>query len=128
MYILKKRRKVVWAALEHWMRLCRASAWTTEMIPEYWQIWSCYERRQMFYLSWVTRLWIYFFEQTQEENLNKEMQRADEYASKYKRVNLYIQRWLSAPIKMEDDGNSMPNVSRRKFKCLCSTEWTLLNF
>jgi len=35
---------------------------------------------------------------------------------KHKRVSLYVQRWLSADIKLEDDGSSMLNASKRKFK------------
>jgi hypothetical protein len=35
---------------------------------------------------------------------------------KHNRVSLYVQRWLSADIKMEDDHNSVLNASKRKFK------------
>jgi hypothetical protein len=45
------------------------------------------------------------------KELDKEIRSADEYAS-----NLYVQKWLSAAIKMEDDGSSVSNASKRKFK------------
>ena len=51
-----------------------------------------------------------------EEDLDKEMQSADEYAIKYKRVNLYIQRCVSAAIKMDYYSNSVLNASKSKFK------------
>lgn len=35
---------------------------------------------------------------------------------KYKGISLYVQRWFSADIKMENEGNSMLNASKRKFK------------
>jgi hypothetical protein len=53
---------------------------------------------------------------TREDELDKEMQGADEYAHKYKRLNLHVQRCLSTAIKTEDCDNSMLNVTKRKFK------------
>jgi len=35
---------------------------------------------------------------------------------KSKRVGLYVQRWLSADIKMADEDNSVLNAGKRKFK------------
>ena len=40
----------------------------------------------------------------------------DEYASKCKRISLCVQKCLSAAFKMEEDGNSISNVNKRKFK------------
>ena len=48
--------------------------------------------------------------------MDKEMQGADEYAHKYKRLNLHVQRCLNAVIKMKDCDNSMLTVTKRKFK------------
>ena len=48
--------------------------------------------------------------------MDKEMQGADEYARKYKRLNLQVQRCLNAAIKKEDCDNSMLTVTKRKFK------------
>jgi hypothetical protein len=42
-------------------------------------------------------------EEAGEEELDKEMQSADEYASKYKRINLYVRKRVSAAIKVEED-------------------------
>jgi hypothetical protein len=39
--------------------------------------------------------------------LDKEMQSADVYKSKYKRMSLYVQKWVSAAIKVEEDSNSI---------------------
>ena len=44
------------------------------------------------------------------------MQSADEYASKYKRISLYVQKRVSAAIKVEEDNNSIVNVNKRKFQ------------
>ena len=51
-----------------------------------------------------------------EDELDKEMQGADEYAHKYKRLNLLVQRRLDTTIKTEDCDNSLLNVTKRKFK------------
>jgi len=51
-----------------------------------------------------------------EDELDKERQGADEYAHKYKRLNLLVQRCLDATIKKEDCDNSMLTVTKRKFK------------
>ena len=53
---------------------------------------------------------------TREDELDKEMQGADEYAHKYKRLNLQVQRCLNAAIKTEDCDNSMLTVTKKKFK------------
>jgi hypothetical protein len=53
---------------------------------------------------------------TREDELDKEMQVADEYAHKYKRLNLHVQRCLNTAIKTEDCDNSMLTVTKRKFK------------
>ena len=53
---------------------------------------------------------------TREDELDKEMQGADEYAHKYKRLNLHMQRCLNAAIKAEDCDNSVLTVTKRKFK------------
>jgi len=45
-------------------------------------------------------------EEAGEEELDKEMQSADEYASKYKRISLYVRKRVSAAIKVEARGNS----------------------
>ena len=50
------------------------------------------------------------------DELDKEMQGAAEYAHKYKRLNLLVQRRLDTTIKMEDCDNSMLTVTKRKFK------------
>ena len=42
-------------------------------------------------------------EEAGEEELDKEMQSADEYASKYKRIHLYVRKRVSAAIKVEED-------------------------
>ena len=52
----------------------------------------------------------------QEDVLDKERKGADEYAHKYKRLNLLLQRRLDATIKKEDCDNSMLTVTKRKFK------------
>jgi hypothetical protein len=51
-----------------------------------------------------------------EDELEKEMQSADEYAHRYKRLNLLVQRRLDTTIKTEDCDNSLLNVTKRKFK------------
>jgi hypothetical protein len=51
-----------------------------------------------------------------EDDLDKEMQGADEYTHKYKRLNLHVQRCLNTAIKTEDCDNSMLTVTKRKFK------------
>jgi uncharacterized protein YukE len=53
---------------------------------------------------------------TQEDELDKEMQGADEYTRKYKRLNLHVQRCLNTATKTEDCDNSMLTVTKRKFK------------
>jgi DNA polymerase I-like protein with 3'-5' exonuclease and polymerase domains len=55
-------------------------------------------------------------EEALEEDLDKEMQSADEYASKYKRISLYVQKHVSTAIKVEEDSNSILNVNKRKFQ------------
>jgi len=55
-------------------------------------------------------------EEAGEEELDKEMQSADEYASKYKRISIYVQKRVSAAIKVEEDDNSILNVNKRKFR------------
>ena len=50
--------------------------------------------------------------------MDKEMQGADEYARKYKRLNLQVQRCLNAVIKMEDCDNSMLAVTKFKLPTL----------
>ena len=52
---------------------------------------------------------------TREDELDKEMQGADEYAHKCKRLNLQVQRCLNAVMKTEDCDNSMLTVTKRKF-------------
>ena len=51
-----------------------------------------------------------------EDELDKEMQGADEYVHKYKRLNLLLQRRLDTTSKTEDCDNSLLNVTKRKFK------------
>jgi len=51
-----------------------------------------------------------------KEELDKEMQIADQYASKYKRISLYVQKRVSAAIQMEEESNSILNVKKRKFQ------------
>jgi hypothetical protein len=51
-----------------------------------------------------------------EDELDKEMQGADEYAHKYKRLSLLVQRRLDATSKTEDCDHSLLNVAKRKFK------------
>jgi len=53
---------------------------------------------------------------TREDELDKEMQGADEYAHKYKRLNLQVQMCLNAVIKTEDCDNSKLTATKRKFK------------
>jgi hypothetical protein len=55
-------------------------------------------------------------EEAGEEELDKEMQSADEYAIKYKRISLYVQKSVSAAIKVEGDSNSIVHVKKRKFQ------------
>ena len=55
-------------------------------------------------------------EEAGEEELDKEMQSADEYASKYKRISLYVRKRVSAAIKVEEDSNSILHVYKRKFQ------------
>ena len=55
-------------------------------------------------------------EEALEEDLDKEMQSADEYASKYKRISLYVQKRVSTAIKVEEDSNSFLIVNMRKFQ------------
>ena len=55
-------------------------------------------------------------EEAGEEELDKEMQSADEYASKYKRISIYVQKRVSAAVKVEEDDNSILNVNKRKFR------------
>jgi hypothetical protein len=55
-------------------------------------------------------------EEAGEEDLDKVMQRADEYASKYKRISLYVRKRVSAAIKVEEDSNSILYVNKRKFQ------------
>jgi hypothetical protein len=55
-------------------------------------------------------------EEAGEEELDKEMQSADEYASKYKRMSLYVQKRVSAAIKLEEDSNSILHVNKRKLQ------------
>jgi len=47
----KKRRKMLRAAFARlktqWTRVCWERAWTTEMIPKYWEILRCYGRMQV---------------------------------------------------------------------------------
>ena len=52
----------------------------------------------------------------QEDELDKEMQGADEYVDKYKRLNLVVQKSLDTTSKMEKCDNSLLNVKKRKFK------------
>jgi hypothetical protein len=54
-------------------------------------------------------------EEAGEEELDKEMQSADEYASKYKRISLYVRKRVSAAINVEEDSNSILLVNNRKF-------------
>ena len=51
-----------------------------------------------------------------KDELEKEMQGADEYAHRYKRLNLLVQRRLDTSIKTEDCDNCLLNVVKRKFK------------
>ena len=51
-----------------------------------------------------------------EDELEKELQSADEYAHRYKRLNLLVRRRLDTTIKTEDCDNSLLNVTKRKFK------------
>ena len=44
------------------------------------------------------------------------MESADEYASKYKRISLYVRKRVSAAIKVEEDSNSILHVYKRKFQ------------
>jgi hypothetical protein len=44
------------------------------------------------------------------------VQSADEYASKYKRISLYLQKHVSAAIKVVEDSNSILHVNKRKFQ------------
>jgi DNA polymerase I-like protein with 3'-5' exonuclease and polymerase domains len=55
-------------------------------------------------------------EEAGEEDLDKVIQSADEYASKYKRISLYVRKRVSAAIKVEEDSNSILHVSKRKFQ------------
>ena len=48
--------------------------------------------------------------------MDKEMQSADEYASKYKRISLYEQKRVSAATKVEEDSNSILRFNKRKFE------------
>jgi hypothetical protein len=54
-------------------------------------------------------------EEVGEEELDKEMQSADEYASKCKRISLYVWKCVSTAIKVEEDSNSILHVNKRKF-------------
>ena len=51
-----------------------------------------------------------------EDELEKEMQSAGEYAHRYKRLNLLVQRRLDTTIKTEDCDNSLLHVTKWKFK------------
>jgi len=51
-----------------------------------------------------------------EEELGKEMQSADEYASRYNRISRYVQECVSAAINVEEYSNSILNVNKRKFQ------------
>jgi hypothetical protein len=55
-------------------------------------------------------------EEAGEEVLDKEMQSADEYACKYKRISLYVWKHVSAAIKVEVDSNYILHVNKRKFQ------------
>ena len=44
------------------------------------------------------------------------MESADEYASKYKRISLYVRKRVSAAIKVEEGSNSILHVKKRKFE------------
>jgi DNA polymerase I-like protein with 3'-5' exonuclease and polymerase domains len=55
-------------------------------------------------------------EEAGEEELDKEMQSADEYASKYKRISLYVRKRVSAAIKLEEDSNSISHDNKRRFR------------
>jgi head-tail adaptor len=55
-------------------------------------------------------------EEVGEEELDKEVQSADEYASKHKRISLYVQKHVSAAIKVQEDSNSILHVNKRKFQ------------
>ena len=48
--------------------------------------------------------------------MDKETQNADEYASKYKRISLYVRKRVSSAIKVEEDSNSILHVNKRKFQ------------
>ena len=51
-----------------------------------------------------------------EDELEKELQSADEYAHRFERFNLLVHRRLDTTIKTEDGDNSLLNVTKRKFK------------
>ena len=53
---------------------------------------------------------------TREDELDNETQGVDEYAHKYKRLNLFVQRRLDTTIKKEDCDRSMLTVTKRKIK------------
>jgi hypothetical protein len=55
-------------------------------------------------------------EEAGEEELDEEMQSADEYAGKYKTISLYVRKRVSAAIKVEEDSNSILHVNKRKFQ------------
>ena len=55
-------------------------------------------------------------EEAGEEELDKEIQSADDYASKYKRMSLYVRKRVSAAIKVEEDSTSVFHINKRKFQ------------
>jgi hypothetical protein len=60
------------------------------------------------------RLWNSCWEQMWERKIwTRKCKKHMNMQVKHKRVSLYVQRWLSADIKLEDDGSSMLNASKR---------------
>jgi len=126
MNILKKKRKVVRAAFGriYYILNKAISKWdpTTGMTPKYGRSGVITEKSVKLAKVDEEVMNLLLQEEAVEEEPDKEMQSADEYASKYKRINLYVQKRVSAAIKVEDDSNSISNVTRGNSSC------PLLNF
>ena len=121
MVILKKKRKVVRAALGRLYNTLNEAVtnWDPDIRDDS-KIWVDLEllREKADELAKMDEevMNLLLQEEALEEEVDKEMQSADEYASKYKRISLYVQKRVSAAMKVEEDSNSIVNVNKRKLQ------------
>ena len=119
MDILKKKRKIVQAAFGHLYNTLNeaVSNWDLDNRADS-KIWAdlelLWEKADELAKMDEEVMNLLLQEEAVEGELDKEIQSANEYASKYKRISLYVQKDVSAAIKVEEDSNSILNVNKRE--------------